>query len=1001
MNEQVDVRRGAYHDSVTLMQVSKAVAATPGVSAVQVAMATELNVEVLTGMGFTVPGDAGANDLLIAVRGQDPEGVSAGLAAVDAALADLRRRTSAPQGMGAPPEPRTLGSAIERGEANLVVISVPGGHAVIETYDAIDRGASVMLFSDNVPVEDEVALKRAADAADVLVMGPDCGTAVVSGVALGFANVVRRGPVGIVAASGTGAQQVMCLLDAADVGVSHCLGVGGRDLKAAVGGLAAKAALRALAADEATQDVIVVSKPPAQEVLDEVAALAAELDLTVRWAILGAGRPDLTTSTERALAEAGRGIPTWPSRVAEDGDPGTRSAALRGLFCGGTLAEESMLIAAPVLGRVMSNIAHDEDLLLTGAMTGPGHLVIDFGDDGLTRGRAHPMIDPTLRMERIASEARDAECGVLLLDLVLGHGAHPDPAGDLAEAIRAAKAAAGRDLPVVVSLVGTDSDPQDRAAAEAALADAGASVFLSNAAATRHALALLGHDAARLHPVEREQIAGETTPVPAIRAHSTGWRSESGSKSGEEPLRGLLSAEPVVATAGVSLFAGALTEQAVQVVQTEWQPANDAAREGLAGVMADRRRAAANAEALARMTAAEATLVDVVPAADALGLERGTFLHAGPPIEWERASGPLKGALIGAVLFEGLAETPEDAERALARGDFAWEPCHHRDAVGPMAGVVSPSMWMYELADDVHGNRSWCSLNEGLGKVLRYGAYGQEVIDRLHWMNSVLGPILQQSVRASGPFDIKAILTQMLQMGDEGHNRNRAGSLMLLRELLPGMITADAPSSDIAEAVRFSGANEHFFLNLGMPACKLATLAAHGIPGSSVVTTMARNGTDFGIRVSGTGEQWFTGPANTPEGLFLGSYGPEDANPDIGDSAITETGGIGGFAMAAAPAIVKFVGGDVPFALTATQTMYEITQGEHPTFQVPILDFRGTPTGIDVTKVIRTGILPQINTGMAGRVAGTGQVGAGLVTPPMHCFTGAIDGLAAAVREAT
>ena len=1001
MNEQVDVRRGAYHDSVTLMQVSKAVAATPGVSAVQVAMATELNVEVLTGMGFTVPGDAGANDLLIAVRGQDPEGVSAGLAAVDAALSDLRRRTSAPQGMGAPPEPRTLGSAIERGEANLVVISVPGGHAVIETYDAIDRGASVMLFSDNVPVEDEVALKRAADAADVLVMGPDCGTAVVSGVALGFANVVRRGPVGIVAASGTGAQQVMCLLDAADVGVSHCLGVGGRDLKAAVGGLAAKAALRALAADEATQDVIVVSKPPAQEVLDEVAALAAELDLTVRWAILGAGRPDLTTSTERALAEAGRGIPTWPSRVAEDGDPGTRSAALRGLFCGGTLAEESMLIAAPVLGRVMSNIAHDEDLLLTGAMTGPGHLVIDFGDDGLTRGRAHPMIDPTLRMERIASEARDAECGVLLLDLVLGHGAHPDPAGDLAEAIRAAKAAAGRDLPVVVSLVGTDSDPQDRAAAEAALADAGASVFLSNAAATRHALALLGHDAARLHPVEREQIAGETTPVPAIRAHSTGWRSESGSKSGEEPLRGLLSAEPVVATAGVSLFAGALTEQAVQVVQTEWQPANDAAREGLAGVMADRRRAAANAEALARMTAAEATLVDVVPAADALGLERGTFLHAGPPIEWERASGPLKGALIGAVLFEGLAETPEDAERALARGDFAWEPCHHRDAVGPMAGVVSPSMWMYELADDVHGNRSWCSLNEGLGKVLRYGAYGQEVIDRLHWMNSVLGPILQQSVRASGPFDIKAILTQMLQMGDEGHNRNRAGSLMLLRELLPGMITADAPSSDIAEAVRFSGANEHFFLNLGMPACKLATLAAHGIPGSSVVTTMARNGTDFGIRVSGTGEQWFTGPANTPEGLFLGSYGPEDANPDIGDSAITETGGIGGFAMAAAPAIVKFVGGDVPFALTATQTMYEITQGEHPTFQVPILDFRGTPTGIDVTKVIRTGILPQINTGMAGRVAGTGQVGAGLVTPPMDCFTGAIDGLAAAVREAT
>jgi len=316
-----------------------------------------------------------------------------------------------------------------------------------------------------------------------------------------------------------------------------------------------------------------------------------------------------------------------------------------------------------------------------------------------------------------------------------------------------------------------------------------------------------------------------------------------------------------------------------------------------------------------------------------------------------------------------------------------------------MAGVVSPSMWLYVLRDDVHGNDSWCSLNEGLGKVLRYGAYGPEVIDRLHWMTRVLGPILSQAVRSTGPIDVRAIITQMLQMGDEGHNRNRAGSLMLLRELLPGMITAEAPSADVAEAVRFSGANEHFFLNLGMPACKLATVAAEGIPGSTVVTVMARNGTDFGIRVSGTGDQWFTGPANTPEGLFLGAFGPDDANPDIGDSAITETGGIGGFAMAAAPAIVKFVGGDVPFALRATRTMYEITTGEHPAYQVPILGFRGTPTGIDVTKVTRTGILPQINTGMAGRVAGTGQVGAGLVTPPAECFPAVLAALAAAVPD--
>jgi hypothetical protein len=234
----------------------------------------------------------------------------------------------------------------------------------------------------------------------------------------------------------------------------------------------------------------------------------------------------------------------------------------------------------------------------------------------------------------------------------------------------------------------------------------------------------------------------------------------------------------------------------------------------------------------------------------------------------------------------------------------------------------------------------------------------------------------------------------MVQMGDEGHNRNRAGTLMFLREVLPAMIESGGSSADVAEAVRFVSGNDHFFLNLGMPACKLQASAAAGIDGSTVVTVLARNGTDFGIQTSGTGDRWFTAPANTPDGLFLGSFGPEDANPDIGDSAITETAGIGGLAMATAPAIVRFVGGSVPDALATTRRMYDITVGENPAFAIPVLEFRGSPTGIDVTAVVRSGVLPQINTGMAGRVAGTGQVGAGLVTPPMACFTQAIAALA-------
>jgi len=280
--------------------------------------------------------------------------------------------------------------------------------------------------------------------------------------------------------------------------------------------------------------------------------------------------------------------------------------------------------------------------------------------------------------------------------------------------------------------------------------------------------------------------------------------------------------------------------------------------------------------------------------------------------------------------YEGLADNPHDAEAKAERGEIELSPCHHHGAVGPMAGVTSSSMPVAVVADGAGNRVAYSTLNEGLGKVLRYGAYSPDVLDRLRWMRDLLGPLLAEAIEATGPVDATAILGQMLQMGDEAHNRNRAGSLMLLRELLPGMITADASSDDVAEAVRFSGANEHFFLNLGMPAVKLATRAAEGIPGSTVVTTMARNGTDFGIRVSGTGDEWFTGPAGMPDGLFLGDFGPEDANPDIGDSAITETGGIGGFAMAAAPAIVRFVGGDVPFALTTTKRMYELTTGSIP-----------------------------------------------------------------------
>jgi hypothetical protein len=457
-----------------------------------------------------------------------------------------------------------------------------------------------------------------------------------------------------------------------------------------------------------------------------------------------------------------------------------------------------------------------------------------------------------------------------------------------------------------------------------------------------------------------------------------------------------------VVTVGTDLLADAVASQAVPVARVDWRPPMPGTEADLVTVAIDPLRADANARALSAMLDVQAVLVDVAPASDVLGLERGEFLHAGPPIGWDRAAGPLRGALMGGAALEGLVDDPEDAEALFETGgSVSLEPCHHRGAVGPMAGVVTPSMWMWVLEDPRTGRRTFCSLNEGLGKVLRYGAYSPEVLERLRWMGDVLGPLLRAAVRSvvddQGPVDVTGILTQMLQMGDEAHNRNRAGTLMLLRDLAPAMVSTGA-ADEVAEALRFIGGNDHFFLNLAMPACKLALDAARDVDGSTMVVAMARNGTDFGIQVSGTGDEWFTGPAQLADGLYLGDFGPDDANPDIGDSAITETAGIGGFAMATAPAIVRFVGGSVPDALATTRRMHEITLGENPRWSVPVLEFQGTPTGIDVTKVCRTGILPQINTGMAGRVAGVGQVGAGLVNPPAEIFPAALARLAELAR---
>ncbi|MGH7263819.1 MAG: DUF1116 domain-containing protein [Candidatus Rokuibacteriota bacterium] len=407
----------------------------------------------------------------------------------------------------------------------------------------------------------------------------------------------------------------------------------------------------------------------------------------------------------------------------------------------------------------------------------------------------------------------------------------------------------------------------------------------------------------------------------------------------------------------------------------------------------------ANAEALRRLGEAQPVLLDCVPAEEALGLPPRTVLHAGPPVAWDAMCPMLQGAVVGALRYEGWAGDAAEARRLVAGGAIRLEPCHHHGAVGPMTGLITASMPVFVVGNGPHGTRAHVTINEGLGRVLRFGADDAGVLERLAWLRDEAGPVLGRALRARGGLELGPLMAQALFMGDEMHQRNVAASSLLVRALLPALVGA-AVGPALARVAEFLVGNDQFFLNLAMAAAKAAADAILDVPGATVVSAMARNGTEFGIRVAGCGPRWFTAPVNTPVGLFFPGFGPGDANPDIGDSAIVETIGLGGMAMAASPAVARFVGaGGLEQALAVTEEMREITLGEHPRFQIPTQDGRGAPVGIDVRRVVATGITPLINTGIAGRRPGTGQVGAGVVRAPLGCFTAALEALAGTSPE--
>ena len=985
-----NIQKGNYQDSINLMLLSAELNNMPGVKQAQVMMATDANKDIFAGAGLSTDElmAAGANDMAIVVESDDESVMEVVLERVESFLNDLSSKKSQTTQQNVSHWQEALEALPE---ANLALISIPGQYAAREIEHALDQGLHVFSFSDNVALEDEVRLKNKAHEAGLLLMGPDCGTGIISGIPLAFTNVVRPGNIGIVGASGTGIQEVTTIIDRLGGGVVNAIGTGGRDLNEEVGARTMIDAILALEAHPTTDVICVISKPPAKAIRDNVVEILQSITKPVVAIFLGekpmehAGNVAFAYTLEEAarmsvdLANGETLKVNYNEALDNHVEKALDGKTVKGLYSGGTLANEAAMLIADALD--LGDIQNEQGYILNAN----GFEVMDLGDDFYTQGKPHPMIDPSVRINKLKEVLQDETTGIVLFDVVLGYGSHPDMANALipqiTEALDHAKAN-NRELHLIATVVGTDSDPQSYSQAIQDLKAAGVLVETTNARAVRLALELMGIDY-KLPDRSFVDYQGEKVSLPTP----------------SEQVMDLITTQPRVINIGLEGFSESIQEFGGKVVQYDWRPraggnvklikvldALDAHAEAIDE---------ANEEIVQRMREAQPNLVDVKYAKEVIPeLSHGKkiILHAGPPIKFENMTGPMQGSCIGAMLFEGWATDQADALRQLESGEVEFMPCHHVNAVGPMGGITTQNFPVFVVQNALDDTEGYCIMNEGIGNVLRFGANNEEVIERLEWMRDVLGPVLGQALRAiDGGLNTSIMIARAIGMGDEFHQRNIAASLVFLKEVAPIITQLDIDEKDKQDTLQFLADTDQFFLNIAMATGKVVVDYARKVQKGTVVTTMARNGENFGIRIAALGDQWFTAPVNTPNGLFFTGYSEEDANADIGDSAITETIGLGGSAMIAAPGVTRFIGaGGFEDAVRISNEQAKIVVGQNPNWSIPTWDFRGANLGIDIRKVIETGIEPIINTGIAHKKAGVGQVGAGTVTAPVAAFEKAL-----------
>ena len=986
------IQKNSYQDSINLMLLTNSINTLEGVEKCSIMMGTEANKDIFKNSGLLTKEaeEAAASDMIIVVQAVHENVVKNVLDETEKFLGDLaiKKKKNNVESL------TSLEAALEEmPDANLALFSIPGEYATDEIEKALDKGLNVFSFTDNIPLEDEVRLKRKAHEKGLLLMGPDCGTGIISSIPIAFTNVVRPGNIGIVGASGTGIQEITTIIDRLGGGVVHAIGTGGRDLNEAVNAITVRDAIIGLEHHDPTDVIVVVSKPPAKKVRDEIVELLHSLSKPVVAIFLGE-KPDhhegsvyLAHTLEEAAKMAVDLANNLQVKVNYTEEieyklenPIGKDKTVKGLYSGGTLAAEAGMLISEALE--LGGLIKKEGYILNAK----GYEVMDLGDDIYTQGKPHPMMDPEVRINKIKEYATDKDTGIILLDCVLGYGSHMDMAGALSGAIKEAIQIAkedGRELYFVGTVCGTNNDPQNYKEAVQTLQEAGVLVEDSNAKAVRLALKLKGIDY-REEDKALVEVNITKKELPAI----------------SDSLQDLLNSKPRIINIGLQSFTDSIVEYGGKAVQYDWKPVaggNKRLIKILNKLAKIEEIEVANNKVINEMKNSQPFLMDVVPAKSVIEiLNDKVLLHAGPPIEFENMTGPMQGSCIGAVLFEEWAKDEKSALELLESGAVKFSPCHHVNAVGPMGGITSGNMPVLVVENKLDGSVGYCIMNEGIGKVLRFGAYSEEVVNRLKWMRDVLGPVLSKALKKSEEgLNLNVIIAKAITMGDEFHQRNIAATLNFLKEITPLIVELDIDEKEKYSVIKFLADTDQFFLNIMMAAGKSIVDCARKVTSGTVVTTMTRNGRDFGVRISGMGDEWFTAPVNTPKGLYFTGYSEEDGNPDIGDSAITETVGVGAMAMIAAPGVTRFVGaGGFEDALRVSNDMDKISISNNSNWSIPTWDFKGTCLGIDARKVVETGITPLINTGIAHKKAGLGQVGAGTVNAPLACFEKAIEAYA-------